>query len=154
MRARCAANSRAEQAWHKTEQDKAELLAHLRAEREALQSMIEALNAKHAMIVRFSQSGPEKLSADAKPLDIGQWSAAWDMVATGLSKLADELRSVPPDTTGEAAEKRVDLQQRHDFTARNFAEIRRTIGYACAAPVALDARLGAWARALQAPASD
>ena len=71
-----------------------------------------------------------------------------------VGKLADELRSVPPDTTGEAAEKRVDLQQRHDFTARNFAEIRRTIGYACAAPVALDARLGAWARALQAPASD
>jgi len=71
-----------------------------------------------------------------------------------VGRLADELRSVPPEATGEAAEKRVDLQQRHDFTARNFAEIRRTIGYACAAPVALDARLGTWARALQAAASE
>ncbi len=71
-----------------------------------------------------------------------------------IGRLADELRSVPPDATGEAAEKRVDLQQRHDFTARNFAEIRRTIGYACQAPVELEARLGAWARALQAAAFD
>jgi len=71
-----------------------------------------------------------------------------------VGKLADELRSVPPDATGEAAEKRVDLQQRHDFTARNFVEIQRTIRYACEAPVELDARLGAWARALQAAAFD
>ncbi len=69
-----------------------------------------------------------------------------------VGRLAEELRSVPPDATGEAAGKRVDLQQRHDFTARNFEEIRRTIGYACQAPVDLDARLGAWARALQAAA--
>ncbi len=71
-----------------------------------------------------------------------------------VARLADELRSIPPDATGEAAAKRVDLQQRHDFTARNFAEIQRTIGYACEAPVALDARLGAWARALEAAACD
>jgi hypothetical protein len=31
---------------------------------------------------------------------------------------------------------------RHDFTAWNFEEIRRTIGYACEVPVELDARLG------------
>jgi len=71
-----------------------------------------------------------------------------------VGRLADELRSVPPDAIGGAAERRVDLQQRRDFTARNFAEIQRTIGYACEAPVALDARLGAWARALQAAASE
>jgi hypothetical protein len=69
-----------------------------------------------------------------------------------VGRLADELRSVPPDAAGDAAEKRVDLQQRHDFTTRNFAEIQRTIRYACEAPVELDARLGAWARALQAAA--
>ena len=74
-----------------------------------------------------------------------------ELAALG-GRLADEVRSVPPDATGEAAERRVDLQQRHDFTARNFEEIRRTIGYACQAPVELDARLGAWARALQAAA--
>ena len=67
-------------------------LASLRSEREGWQSTIDALNAKRAMIVRFSQSGPEKLSAEAKPLDVGQWNAAWDTVAVGLAKLGDDLR--------------------------------------------------------------
>jgi hypothetical protein len=66
-----------------------------------------------------------------------------------VARLADELKSVPP----EATDQRLDLQQRHDFTARNFEEIQRTIRYACETPVALDARLGAWARALQQAAS-
>jgi hypothetical protein len=65
------------------------------------------------------------------------------------ARLGDELKSVPP----EATDQRLDLQQRHDFTARNFEEIQRTIRYACETPVALDARLGAWARALQQAAS-
>jgi hypothetical protein len=66
-----------------------------------------------------------------------------------VARLADELNSVPSEASGEIAAKRVDLQQRHDFTARNFEEIQRTIRYACETPVELDARLGAWARALQ-----
>ncbi len=71
-----------------------------------------------------------------------------------VAQLATELNAIPPDTTGETAAKRTDLQQRHDFTARNFEEIQRTIRYACETPVELDARLGAWARALQAAASE
>ena len=70
-----------------------------------------------------------------------------------VARLAAELDAIPPNATGEAAARRVDLQQRHDFTARNFEEIQRTIRYACETPVALDARLGAWARALQEEAS-
>ena len=70
-----------------------------------------------------------------------------------VARLADALAAIAPDAVGEAAEKRVDLQQQHDFTARNFEEVQRTIRYACEAPVGLDARLGAWARALQATAS-
>jgi hypothetical protein len=66
-----------------------------------------------------------------------------------VAQLGAELNSIPPDATGEAAAKRVDLQQRHDFTARNFKEIQHTTRYACETPVELDARLGAWARALQ-----
>jgi len=68
------------------------------------------------------------------------------------ARLASELDSTPPDATGEAAAKRTDLQQRHDLTVRNFEEVQRTIRYACEAPVRLDARLGAWARALQSSA--
>jgi hypothetical protein len=69
-----------------------------------------------------------------------------------VSRLAAERDAIPPDATGEAAARRLDLEQRHDFTARSFEEIGRTIRYACESPVALDARLGAWARALQAAA--
>jgi hypothetical protein len=71
-----------------------------------------------------------------------------------VDRLATELKSIPPNAEGEAAARRVDLQQRHDFTARNFEEIQRTIRYACETPVELDARLGAWARALQEAASE
>jgi hypothetical protein len=63
-----------------------------------------------------------------------------------VAQLAEALRSLPAGADAE----RLDLQQRHDFTARNFEEVQRTIRYACEAPVGLDARLGAWARALQA----
>jgi hypothetical protein len=70
-----------------------------------------------------------------------------------VARLGAQLEAIPADATGEAAAKRTDLQQRHDFTARNFEEIQHTIRYACETPVELDARLGAWARALQAEVS-
>jgi len=68
-------------------------------------------------------------------------------------RLAAELHQIPPDAAGDSPAKRADLQQRHDFTVRNFEEIQRTIRYACEIPVELDARLGAWARALQKAAA-
>jgi len=71
-----------------------------------------------------------------------------------VARLATELNSVPADAQGEAVSRRIDLQQRYDFTVRNFEEIQRTIRYACETPVELDARLGAWARALQEAASE
>lgn len=71
-----------------------------------------------------------------------------------VARLATELNAIPPDARGETVANRIDLQQRHDFTARNFEEIQRTIRYACETPVELDARLGAWARALQEAASE
>lgn len=69
-------------------------------------------------------------------------------------RLVAELNQIPPDAAGDSAAKRIDLQQRHDFTVRNFEEIQRTIRYACEIPVELDARLGAWARALQQAAAE
>jgi hypothetical protein len=70
-----------------------------------------------------------------------------------VGRLGAALDAVSPDAAGEAAARRADLQQRYSFTALNFEEIQRTIRYACETPVALDARLGAWARALQKAAS-
>jgi hypothetical protein len=75
-------------------------------------------------------------------------------LATLVEQLGAQLDAIPPGAAGEAAAKRIDLQQRHDFTARNFEEIQRTIRYACETPVELDARLGAWARALQSASSE
>lgn len=75
-------------------------------------------------------------------------------LAALLERLAAQLDAIPPDVAGDAAAERSDLQQRHDFTARNFEEIQRTIRYACETPVELDARLGAWARALQEAAAE
>lgn len=74
-------------------------------------------------------------------------------LAALVARLRTQLDAIPPDATGAAAAQRVDLQQRHDFSARNFDEIQRTIRYACEDPVDLDARLGAWARALQKAAA-
>ena len=70
-----------------------------------------------------------------------------------VSRLAAALDAIPADASGDAAARRVDLQLQHDYTARNFEEIQHTIRYACETPVALDARLGAWDRALQDAAS-
>jgi hypothetical protein len=75
-------------------------------------------------------------------------------LADVAARLTAELNSSPPDARGDAAARPSDLQQRHDFTVRNFEEIQRTIRYACETPVELDARLGAWARALQDAASE
>jgi uncharacterized protein (TIGR02231 family) len=66
-------------------------IADLRAERAATQTTIDALQGKRAMIVRFSQSGPEKLSPDARPLDVADWPAAWDAVEAALAKVGAQL---------------------------------------------------------------
>jgi uncharacterized protein (TIGR02231 family) len=68
-------------------------LRALRADREGWQVTIDALTTKEAMITRFSESGPEKLSPESRPLDIGQWNAAWDTVGNALAKVGDELRA-------------------------------------------------------------
>jgi uncharacterized protein (TIGR02231 family) len=67
-------------------------LAALKRERGALQPTIDALQAERAMIIRFSQAGPDRLGADAKPLDMANWSAAWDAVKAGVAKVGEELQ--------------------------------------------------------------
>jgi uncharacterized protein (TIGR02231 family) len=66
-------------------------LADLREERERLRSLIDALQAKRAMIIRYSQADPSK--GEARPLDVAQWSVAWDAVGEALAKLGEELRT-------------------------------------------------------------
>jgi hypothetical protein len=70
-------------------------------------------------------------------------------LAATAAAILDEQRSIPADATGEAAERRADLEQRLAFTTRAFEGSQRTIRYVCDAPVRLEARLGRYARALQ-----
>ena len=53
------------------------------------------------------------------------------------------LRSAPPEV-------REELTQRHFFAAKSYTDAERTLRYACEAPVRLEARLGAYARAMRA----
>ena len=57
--------------------------------------------------------------------------------------LEAELRAAP-----EAA--REELTQRHFFAAKSYTDSERTLRFACEAPVRLEARLGAYARAMRA----
>ena len=68
-------------------------LKGLRGDREGWQSTIDALTVKSEMIKRFAQASPEKLSTEAKPLDIGQWNSAFDTVGAALAKVGDDLRA-------------------------------------------------------------
>lgn len=66
------------------------------------------------------------------------------------ARAGEDLRKIPPDATGEAAERRQDLEQRRHYVSKAFEENQRTLRYACEVPVQLESRLGAFARALQA----
>jgi hypothetical protein len=70
-----------------------------------------------------------------------------------IDRLTTELGAAPADPQGEAAADRAELQQRFDFTSRSYAELQHTMSYACEVPRTLDARLGAYARALAAALS-
>lgn len=66
-------------------------------------------------------------------------------LAERVRGLEAELRALPEDDPA-----RPELAQRHAFAARGFTEAERTVRYVCEAPVQVEARLGAHARALWA----
>jgi hypothetical protein len=71
-------------------------------------------------------------------------------VADLVDRTRDELDKIPENAQGEEAAKREDLSERLTFTTRTYKEVQKTMRYACEVPAQLDARLGAYARALQA----
>lgn len=70
-----------------------ERIKALRERRDAAAVRIEAAEGKKAMIERYAQASPEKLSAEARPLDISQWPAAWEAVSGALATIGEELRA-------------------------------------------------------------
>jgi hypothetical protein len=71
-------------------------------------------------------------------------------VAAVVAQITESLSAIPPDATGDQAAQRDDIMQRRALVIRGFEDVQRTIRYACDVPVQLEARLGAYARALQA----
>jgi hypothetical protein len=70
-------------------------------------------------------------------------------LAEAANRTAAALDAIPPDATGEAASRRAELERQYFFEAKAFQDAERTMRYACDAPVRLEARFGAYARALQ-----
>ena len=71
-------------------------------------------------------------------------------LAALVSRLTAEHDAIAPDAQGDDGKRRDDLAERLTYTARSFDGMQRTIRYACEAPTQLEARLGAYARALEA----
>ena len=113
-------------------------LTALREERERLRGTIEAMQAKRAMIVRYSQADPSKGSGETRPLDIAQWSAAWDAVGDALAKLGDEMRA--PLARAHALDEEIKaLEAEQERPAADAA--RREVRVALNAEAAASARL-------------
>jgi hypothetical protein len=70
-------------------------------------------------------------------------------LAALIDRLRTELDAMPDAGDDKATAGRNDLQQRLTYTSRTYAEVQRTMRYACQVPASLDARLGAYARALE-----
>lgn len=73
-------------------------------------------------------------------------------LANLVARLTTELDQAPApaDPQSPEAAQRNELVQRWTFTSRAYNELQRTMRYACEVPGQLDARLGAYARALEA----
>ncbi|WP_406854681.1 mucoidy inhibitor MuiA family protein [Alsobacter sp. KACC 23698] len=69
-------------------------LDDLRAERDRIAGQIEAAEGKRRAIEVYAKASPEKLSAEAKPLDVERWSAAWDAVGDGLARVIEQIRTL------------------------------------------------------------
>jgi hypothetical protein len=64
--------------------------------------------------------------------------------------LAEQVRGLEAELRTAPDEAREELTQRHFFAAKAYTDAERTLRYACEAPVRLEARLGAYARAMRA----
>ncbi len=107
----------------------------LLAERDRLAVAIQALQGERAMILRFSQSGPDKLGPDSKPLAIADWQGAWSAIHDGLAKVDAELRPAEADSAKVEAQIRVlqgEQSQAAQATQRlaNVALLARGAGHA------------------------
>jgi uncharacterized protein (TIGR02231 family) len=68
-------------------------IRNLREERDTVAGRIAAFETKKAAIERYAQASPERLGNDGKPMDVSQWSVAWDALGGALTKVNEDIRS-------------------------------------------------------------
>jgi|HubBroStandDraft_1064217.scaffolds.fasta_scaffold00101_15 hypothetical protein len=67
-----------------------------------------------------------------------------------IAEISAELHDLAAASEGDGARRRDEIVERRNFAIRSFEETERTMRYACEVPVELEARLGRFARALEA----
>ena len=118
----------------------------------AIKDFVEQLGSDKARPIMLAFSGlleetnNERASVIERIKDLG---ARQRNLAALIDRLRTELDAMPDAEHGEASAARNELQQRLTYTSRTYAEVQRTMRYACEVPKSLDARLGAYARALE-----
>jgi hypothetical protein len=95
----------------------------------------------------LEETNRERAGLIERILELGRRQRELAEIAT---KAGEELHAIPESATGEEAARRSEIEQRFGFVTRAFESTQRTMRYACEAPVQLEARLGRYARALEA----
>lgn len=83
-----------------------EKIKALREKRDIAAARIEAAERTRAMIRRYSEASPEKLSPDGKAMDAANWPAAWTAINEQLTKVNEDIRVLSAqlrDVDGEIA---------------------------------------------------
>jgi len=116
-----------------------EKLRALRDRRDAAAARFEATDRRRAMIRRYAEAGPEKLSPEAKPLDVAQWPGAWDAVGTALAKANEDLRLLTVELRG--LDEEIAALERARPQPRSPGAPRLDVTIALDAPAALTASM-------------
>jgi hypothetical protein len=118
----------------------------------AIKAFVEQLGSDKARSITLAFSGlleetnHQRADTIERIKDLGERQRN---LAALIDRLRTELDTMPDAEQDETSPARNDLQQRLTYTSRTYAEVQRTMRYVCEVPKSLDARLGAYARALE-----
>ncbi len=121
--------------------------AKLTAFAQSLPAAERAKSVSLAFTALVEQTNEERDAVIARLKSLG---ARQRSLATRIESDEAALQAIPADASGDQAAERAGITERHDLLVRSYHDIGETIRYACQVPSDLDARLGAYARALQA----
>lgn len=74
------------------DQSAAARLRELRETEKTIETRIEALEGRRAMVRRFAEAGPDRAGTGESGLDVAKWAQAWDAVGRELARVGEEIR--------------------------------------------------------------